>query len=290
MTRDSALEAELARCLDGESRAGDARMSASGRIHTGRRGPRADISRQDPPNPSTVRTIGRPIYAFQQLGSTMDEAHRLAQEGAPEGALVLALRQEQGRGRLGRTWVSPDGGLYCSIVLRPKQPAAAQLSLVAGLAAAETLRDAACVYPSIKWPNDLLLGGKKLGGILAEARDGAVILGIGINVSRPAEALPDTATSLAASGASHCSRDDVLAGLCRKLSGWYDVWAEQGFAPIREALRPWMGHFGQPVKLTAGSSQLEGVAQDLDEQGRLVVRLDSGILRAFDAGEVTLLR
>ena len=235
--------------------------------------------------------LGQPIHRYERIDSTMNVAHQLAAEGAPEGTLVVAERQTQGRGRLGRLWVSPEGGLYCSFVLRPKRPTAAgQLSLVAGLTTAETIRDAACLYPSIRWPNDLLLGGKKLGGILAEGKAGAVVLGVGINITTPAEALPDIATSLAASGASACSREDVLAGLCRRLSHWYDLWIEEGFAPIREALRPWVGLFGQPVKLIAGTSELEGVAQDLDEQGRLIVRLDAGLHRAFEAGEVTLLQ
>lgn len=249
--------------------------------------------------------LGQPVYTYRDIDSTMTAAHQLVAEGASEGALVVAERQTQGRGRQGRSWVSPEGGLYCSFVLRPKRPtAAAQLSLVAGLAAAETIRDGACLYPSVRWPNDLLLQGKKVAGILAEGsrleaqgkpsayslQPRAVILGFGINVTTPADALPEIATSLAASGASACSREDLLAGLCRRLSHWYDLWTDEGFAAIREALRPWMGLFGQPVHIQAGSSRYEGVATDLDEQGRLVVRLDSGIQRAFEAGDVTLLQ
>mgnify|MGYP001589956420 CR=1 FL=1 len=252
---------------------------------------------------------GRPVHGFRQVGSTMDAAHRLAAEGAPEGALAVAMRQEQGRGRLGRTWASPEGGAYLSLILRPARPPSEtpQLALVAGLAAAEAIRDAACLSPSIRWPNDLLVNGKKLGGILAEGRwpkaDGQgglrppasglrphVVIGIGINVSTDPAHLPEGSTSLAAEGASRVSREELIAGLCRRFDAWYDGWTRQGFAPVREALRPWIGLFGHPIQLTAGSEQLQGTAQDLDEQGRLVVRLDSGILRAFEAGEVTLLR
>ena len=251
---------------------------------------------------------GRPVYAFQQVGSTMEVAHRLAAEGAPEGALVVAARQEQGRGRLGRAWASPEGGVYLSLILRPMRPPSEtpQLALVAGLAAAEAIRDSACLYPSIRWPNDHLLREKKVGGILTEQKvpgtlgGGAVenslsarfvvVIGIGVNVSSDPASLPEGSTSLAAEGASHVSREEVIAGLCRRFSAWYDVWTRQGFAPIREALRPWMGLFGHPVHLTAGTERLEGTASDLDESGRLVVRLDSGILRQFEMGEVTLLR
>jgi BirA family biotin operon repressor/biotin-[acetyl-CoA-carboxylase] ligase len=219
-------------------------------------------------------------------------AHELAARGEPEGTLVWALRQEQGRGRLGRPWVSPEGGAYYSLILRPTRDAidAPQIALVAGLAVAETIRDAACVYPSIRWPNDLLLGGKKLSGILVESRDGAVIVGVGINVTTDVSHLPPDATSLVAAGAAHCSLEDLISGCCRRMSGWYARWQREGFAPIREALRPWMGLFGRPVQIDAGSAQFQGTANDVDEAGRLVVRLDSGMLRSFDAGEVTLLR
>ena len=235
---------------------------------------------------------GRPVYAFQTVGSTMDAAHRLAADEAPEGTLVVAERQEQGRGRLGRTWVSPEGGLYSSLILRPKRPAGdiPQLSLVAGLAAAEAIRDAACLYPSIRWPNDLLLREKKVGGILTEARDSVVVVGLGINVSTDPAQLPEGSTSLAAEGAAHVSREDLLAGLCRRFMAWYDVWGREGFGPIRDALRPWIGLFGHVVHLAAGSERFEGTASDLDESGRLLVRLDSGIIRQFEMGEVALLR
>ncbi len=222
----------------------------------------------------------------------MELAHELARRGAAEGTLVWALRQEQGRGRQGRAWISPEGGAYVSLILRPQRPMreVPQLALVTGLSAAEAIRDTACLYPSIRWPNDLLLRDKKVGGILVEAKDGAVVLGVGVNVITEAAQLPAEAISLAAAGASHCSREDVIAGVCRRLSHWYAVWAREGFAPIREALQPWMGMFGQPVSITAGSQLFEGTAQNLDEQGRLVVRLDSGAQRPFDVGQVSLLR
>ena len=246
--------------------------------------------------------LGRPVYAFARAASTMDLAHTLAAEGAPEGALVVADRQEHGRGRLGRSWASPDGGLYCSLILRPQRPPAdsPQLSLVAGLAAAEAVREAARVYPSIRWPNDLLIGGRKLAGILTEQKVSdtfgarhllpAVVVGIGINISTDPADLPEGSTSLAAEGAGCVSRDDILAALCSRLSAWYDTWLSHGFTPIREALRPWIGLFGRVVRFTAGAEQLDGVAQDLDEAGRLIVRLDTGLVRALDAGEVTRVR
>lgn len=240
------------------------------------------------------------IYAFQRVSSTMEIAHELAVAGAAEGTLLWAVRQDQGRGRLGRTWESPEGGLYCSLILRPNRPQTdiPQLSLVAGLAVVEGIRQLAQISPSIRWPNDVLIDEKKVCGILVEVRDGAVVVGIGINVTTKLSDLPSSATSLHAAMASHSNlrppTSDLLfpltGALCRRFQAWYDEWSAHGFGPIREALRPWIGLFGHPVHIIAGSRHVEGTATDVDEAGRLVVRLDSGILRQFEMGEVTLLR
>ena len=237
-------------------------------------------------------TLRGPVYAFTQTGSTMENAYELAEQGAPEGTLVYAVRQTQGRGRLGRVWESPEGGAYFSIVLRPRRPATdiPQLSLVTGLATVEGIRQLVRLYPSIRWPNDVLIDHKKLAGILVEVKSDAVVIGVGMNVATKPSDLPETATSLAAA-VKNCPHPHQITGaLWRRLSTWYDIWSREGFAPIRAALRPWMGHFGQPVHITAGTSRFEGTATDLDESGRLLVRLDSGIMRAFEMGEVTLLR
>ncbi len=233
-----------------------------------------------------------PVYAFERAASTMEEAHALAADGAPEGTLVFAKQQTQGRGRLGRIWESPEGGAYCSIIVRPQRATAEipQLSLVAGLAVIEGLRQLTHLHPSIRWPNDVLVEGKKLAGILVEVKVGVVVIGIGVNVAASPEALAETATSLAALLPNCPHPHQVVGALWRRFSVWYDMWTWQGFAPVREALRPSMGLFGEVVHLTAGSQRFEGTARDLDEQGRLVVRLDSGMQRAFDMGEVTLLR
>ncbi len=236
--------------------------------------------------------MGRSVYAFEQLGSTMEHAHALAREGAPEGTLVVTLRQNQGRGRLGRVWESPVGGAYFSLIVRPTRELSdvPQLSLLAGLSAAEAIQRSTGLYPSLRWPNDVLLNGNKVAGILVEAKASAVILGVGINVTTRTDELPDTATSLQAGGARAVDPLVLTASLCQQFQAWYDVWTAEGFASIREALRPWMGHFGQPVHISAGSQQFEGTASDVDENGRLMVRLDSGLIRTFDVGEVTLLR
>lgn len=247
--------------------------------------------------------FGRTIRAFERVGSTMELAHALAADGAPEGTLVWAARQDQGRGRQSRTWESPKGGIYLSLILRPTRPATEmpQLSLVAGLAAAEAIQESTGLFPSIRWPNDLLLNGQKVGGILVEASSSFistshaprpmshVVVGIGINVTTRLKDIPNTATSLVAAGAE-CDPYRLTGEVCRRLKSWYDEWYANGFVPIRTALRPWLGLFGQPVRVAAGSKEFEGTASDLDEAGRLVVRLESGVPRAFEMGEVTLLR
>jgi BirA family biotin operon repressor/biotin-[acetyl-CoA-carboxylase] ligase len=227
----------------------------------------------------------------------MEIAHELAAQGTPDGTLVFAARQEQGRGRLGRTWVSPEGGAYCSIMLRPTRSPAEipQLSLVAGLATAEAIRELTGLSPSIRWPNDVLINDLKVAGILVEARNNAVVVGIGINVTTDPADLPPNSTSLQrcltpSQKVSDTFPVEIAGQVYRRVLAWYDVWSRSGFAPIREALRPWIGFFGQPVHLTAGTEWFEGTASDLDEQGRLLVRLDSGLSRAFDVGEVALLR
>lgn len=238
-----------------------------------------------------------PVFAYQKIDSAMDMAHELAAEGAQEGALVYAVQQEHGRGRQGRAWASPEGGAYFALIVRPlrSRGETPQLSLLAGLAAAESVQALAGVHPSIRWPNDVLVEGKKLAGILVEAKNGGVVVGIGINVTTNPKDLPDIATSLAA----HTSPEprtqnpepvQVTAEICRRFAGHYRHWAKQGFAPLRDVLRPWISMFGQPVHVTSGTDYFEGTAQDLDERGRLVVRLDSGLQRAFEVGEVTLLR
>lgn len=233
-----------------------------------------------------------PVHAVQETGSTMEDAHTLAAQGAPEGTLVYAERQAQGRGRLGRVWESPEGGAYFSIILRPQRPAAEvpQLSLVAGLAVVEGIQKLVRLYPRIRWPNDVLLNHKKLAGILVEARSSGVVVGIGVNVRTEASSLPDTAISLAAVVTSCPHPHQVTGAVWRRFSFWYDVWSREGFAPIREALRPRMEHVGQPVHVTAGTKRFEGTATDLDESGRLLIRLDSGLIQPLEVGEVTLLR
>ena len=136
----------------------------------------------------------------------------------------------------------------------------------------------------------MLINDRKVAGILVEAKSNAVVVGIGVNVTTGSRQLPEIATSLTTAGATNIDPHRMTGVLCRRFQKWYDVWTPEGFAPIREALLPHMGLFGHVVHITAGSTRFEGTAMDLDESGRLLVRLDSGFMRAFEMGEVTLLR
>ena len=167
-------------------------------------------------------------YAFVER---CESTQRLFPHDAPEGAVVATDEQTAGRGRLGREWVSPAGSsLLFSIVLRPDVPTPnlPELSLVAGRAVAGGLADLAGVLPDVKWPNDVLLNGRKVAGILAEARDGRVVLGIGINVSQSADDLPERptnpATSLRLETGREVPRADLLVAVLERLEREYDAW------------------------------------------------------------------
>jgi BirA family biotin operon repressor/biotin-[acetyl-CoA-carboxylase] ligase len=245
-----------------------------------------------------VREVGidAPPFWFDELGSTNQKARRLASDGAPDWTVVVAGHQTAGRGRLGRNWVdTPGRSLLCSVVLRPRlDPTEVHLL---SLAAAVAMIDAAGL-PTLaaKWPNDLVVGERKCGGILAEAdvHGGAVrhvALGVGVNVSAGSEDIPEevrgTATSLAIEGAS-IDRDGLLAGFLGSLRDRLRAAGfPQGFV---EAYRPVCRTLGRRVRATTTSgSRIEGRAVDVDERGSLLVERGGRIERvAF--GEVIHLR
>lgn len=227
------------------------------------------------------------------VSSTNDLALALAAAGEPEGAVVVAEAQESGRGRLGRTWHSPPGsGLYVSVLLRPSQTVAALLTLAAGVALADGLAAATGLRPALKWPNDIWVGLRKLGGILAEGSLPAVgpsyvVLGFGLNLTRAA--LPPEvaarATSLEEELGRSVDRDDVLVECLAALAIRY---AELGRHPAgvleawREAAQPLLG---RRVEWDAGDDVRNGVATGVDAQGALQIETGNGVL-TVRAGEV----
>ncbi len=244
-----------------------------------------------------TRRFGARIHAFSSTGSTMDVAHRFASGGSPEGTLVVAESQTHGRGRAGRGWVSPPGqGIYASLILRPRVVAAqmSQMTLLAAVAAAQTMERTTKLEPTIRWPNDLLLGDKKVAGILTEsAMDRGsvsyVIVGIGLNVNGHRADLPHIATSLAIASHHPVDRLDVLRTLLQTWEWWYDRWRRQGFDPVRHAFAERCMTLGQTVRLQIRGQSRIGHAVRLDEEGGLVVRWDSGVEEVILTGDVELL-
>lgn len=241
-----------------------------------------------------TRTFGKNIVAFNTVGSTMDEAFRLGMEGAPEGTLVCAETQNKGRGRLGRAWSSPRGkGIYCSLILRPQLPPGqlSRLTLTAAVALAEALRDAAGIEPSIKWPNDILVGGKKLAGILTELRAETdqvkfVVVGIGINVNTSASQLVDGAASLRTETGRIFNRVVVLRHILRSFETWYAVLEQGHFDRVVKAWKARSATLKKRVRISGPGGMVEGLAVDLDTDGALLVRQDSGVIVKKTAGDL----
>lgn len=234
--------------------------------------------------------FGTPLHRLDKVASTNDEARALAQAGAPHGAAVLAREQTRGRGTKGRAWHSPPGlGLYASFVLRGPGagtiPSPHLLPLAAGLAALDAVSAAAGIQAGLKWPNDIVHGGRKLGGILTEAVTGApggdfAVVGVGLNVGHgPADFpddLRDAATSLRiAGGDPAATADSLFAVLCRTFDSWYNALArgEKGriveAAEARLAFQP-----GRRVRVTTAEGSYAAVCRGLDPEGRLVVERD----------------
>ncbi|GBD42322.1 Bifunctional ligase/repressor BirA [bacterium HR39] len=231
------------------------------------------------------------------VASTNDIALARARAGEPEGLMVVAPEQLAGRGRHGRSWHSPPGNLHASLLLRPELPLArcASLALVAGLALSEAVtRVAPQLAPHLvlEWPNDLLLRGAKLAGVLLEAagahgREG-IVIGMGVNVARHPEGLDRPATSLRAQG---CTADveTLLEALAAAFPPLYALWLEGGFAAIAPAYRALLHGVGRPVRVRRGGEVLEGVLRGVDDAGALVVEC-AGRTVTLTSGEVERVR
>jgi len=233
--------------------------------------------------------------AYETIGSTSDEAKRLARDGVAEGLVVWALQQQAGRGRRGRAWVSPPGNLYVSLVLRPRCRAAvaAQLGFVAALGLGEAL--ATLVPPGIdiryKWPNDLLANGQKLAGILLETEMVAgeqpdfVVIGVGVNLASSPCDLAYPATSLAEEGAATIAPQTALASFIEHFAVWLTCWREDGFVPIRAAWLARATGLGETVQVRLERGTFDGRFLDLDDDGALLLGTPDG-RRRIAAGEI----
>jgi len=239
------------------------------------------------------------FLTFDALDSTNAEAVRQVETGANLPLWIMARSQSSGRGRRGREWVSESGNLFCTGVY-PKSDNAqhdAQKSFVAALAIYDSLTD--YVAPnllSIKWPNDVLLGGKKVSGILLERLSNALCVGIGINLLKAPKIVTDQETTCVIDYIEDALINDpepilempepVLAILARNYSQWSRRHDEEGFAPIRKAWLQRAAGVGQRVRVNLAKESFTGYADGLNEDGALTVRLDSGAYRDIHAGEI----
>jgi len=245
-----------------------------------------------------VRFLGVPPEVHETLGSTNDEAFRRAQEGAPEGLVVLAGHQTSGKGRLGRTWFDQPGrSLMFSILLRPKLPLPSYplLSLALASSAAWIASDMVDGV-AIKWPNDVLCHGRKLCGVLAESRalragdPPVLVLGVGMNVNYRQRDFPEEiwerATSLSiASGEEEIEMGWILSGMLQHFAGLLSAAYQDGPEALRDLLRPQLPAPGSRVKITVGDRSVEGELIELTDTGALRVRdARTGVVETVTAG------
>ncbi len=235
------------------------------------------------------------LVSLGEIDSTSAEARRRAAAGAVDGTVIWAERQTAGRGRRGRAWVSPDGNLYVSFILKPEcaPDVAAQLGFAAALAVAEAIRGFLPSTASIacKWPNDVLVDGRKIAGILLESQAAAgggldwIVVGIGINLATAPAETEFPATSLAATGRPDVFPSAMLAALAASLQHWYEVWGRTGFASIRAAWLDLAYGLADPVRVRLDSETLEGRFGGLDVDGALLLEMPAG-RRRITAGDV----
>jgi len=262
--------------------------SASSSRLEGRAAPGGVASEDWPP--------GFRLHHVDTIGSTNDEAARLALSGAPTGTVVLADEQTRGRGRLGRSWQSMPGNLHSSILLRPDCPlkAASQLSLLAAVALADTLATNAPADRSVtlKWPNDVLIDGAKVAGILLESsadkggRLAYVVIGVGINVAFAPEAVPYPVATLSKAGFPSQSPHAWLRAFLCTLGIWLDRWQRDGFGEVREAWQARSYGRGGPIRLRLNQEEVEGRFIGLTDVGALVIERADGTRSELTAGDV----
>lgn len=247
-----------------------------------------------------VRVVGRDIRVFQQTASTSDILDKLARDGVREGMVVFSESQTRGRGRLGRSWISPPGrGLWFSVLLRPhlRPQAATRLTVAAAVALFRAIRRELPLLPEIKWPNDVMIHGRKVAGVLTELSGELdsirhIALGIGVNVNLAEEDLPPTlrsqATSLKLATGRSVDRPALAAALLQELDTTYHAALGTGFAALADEWSSRCSTLGRLISVTTGHRRVQGRAEALDDEGALLVRTDSGHLERIIGGDVSL--
>jgi len=238
--------------------------------------------------------IGKNILYYPEVASTMDTARKAAQDGAIEGTAVIADIQTSGRGRMKRTWKSPKGSIALSIVLTPKLEQLPQIIMVASLAMVGALYNIAGIKAKIKWPNDVLINGRKVCGILVEnslsgKKVNWTIVGIGININLDLSLISDEiayATSISTEIGKDVSKSYVVKHVLESFEHYYD--GMKNGEPICEQWRDLLETLGEEVQVTDGDVIEKGVAESVDTDGSLLLRKADGTLAKIVAGDVTL--
>jgi len=242
-----------------------------------------------------TRILAKRIYYFDNLTSTMDVAMKLGLEGSPEGTLVIAESQTQGRGRLGRSWFSPKyKGIYFSLILRPKMlpSRASLLTLLCAVSLCEAIKKICDVTVEIKWPNDIWLMHKKVGGILTELNAemdavNFVIIGAGLNVNNDKKSLASGAISLREHKKESVNRIILLQEILRRIEANYLLLQEKDARGLLEKARTCSLTLGRRVRVYVRKERVEGEALDIDTDAGLLIRKDSGVVEKVMAGDVT---
>ena len=243
---------------------------------------------------SMERIIGKEIIFHESLDSTNTLAMELAEKGLPHGTVVIADRQLKGKGRLGRTWFSPpQGNIYMSVIVRPEiEPKdATLLTIMSAISCARAIRNSTGLEVKIKWPNDLMVSERKLGGILTEMKSGQdrivfAVIGIGINVTPPL--CPPLARG--GWGGKEISRTLIIAAILSELEKWFKVLIKGGRIQLINEWKKLSSTLGKKVKVVSGKDTSSGIAEDIDDEGMLILRLPSGGLKKISAGDVIMLR
>lgn len=250
-----------------------------------------------------TKVLGKEVISYKKTGSTNDIAYGLAEKGLKEGSVIIAEEQEKGKGRHGRTWISPSkGGIYMSVILRPEitPNEISRITLMAAVAAAKAIRETTGLSALIKWPNDILIDGRKVCGILTEMkaeqdRVDFIIIGIGINVNTHSGKLPKGASSLREElrlgGKPHdISRIELARKLLEKLEESYFILKKDGAGAIMEEWKHLTGMLGSRVRVVLQNRTFEGLAHNIDTDGALIVRRDAGTLEKVSSGDIIMLR
>jgi BirA family biotin operon repressor/biotin-[acetyl-CoA-carboxylase] ligase len=254
----------------------------------------SDLSREAILRGLTTRLIGQNTSYYPTVSSTMDVAREAAVRGAAEGTVIVAEEQTGGRGRLGRSWINPPGVVAVSVILRPAMSQLLRIGMVAALATSRCVDATTGLKSVIKWPNDVLLGGKKVSGILMESSLRGqsvdwVIVGIGLNVNLDPGRFPeiaDTATSIAAELGHEVSHLAILLRLLDEFERLY--LALRDGQPVYEEWRDRLETLGKTVTVTHGGHVEVGCAESVDANGSLLLRRPDGSIVAIVAGDVTL--